>query len=180
MIIAQKKRKENIIEYILYMWYVEDLIRANRFDSDEIGRTLVNAYDCPEDVRPSIAQWYEELMDMMRTEGVKEKGHIQINKIVVMQLDELHLSLVKSPQDTLYHSVYFKTLPLIVQLRAKAGDEPQSEIETCLTAIYGYSILKLKESEVTPLTVEGMKQIATFLAMLSERYKEYKNSNPTS
>ena len=28
MIIAQKKRKENIAEYLLYMWQIEDLIRA--------------------------------------------------------------------------------------------------------------------------------------------------------
>ena len=27
MIIAQQKRKENIAEYLLYMWQVEDMIR---------------------------------------------------------------------------------------------------------------------------------------------------------
>ena len=32
MIIARQKRKENIAEYLLYMWQVEDLIRANKFD----------------------------------------------------------------------------------------------------------------------------------------------------
>ena len=34
MIIARQKRKENIAEYLLYMWQVEDLIRANKFDMD--------------------------------------------------------------------------------------------------------------------------------------------------
>ena len=34
MIIARRKRKENIAEYLLYMWQVEDLIRANNFDMD--------------------------------------------------------------------------------------------------------------------------------------------------
>ena len=28
MIIAKKKKNENIAEYILYMWQIEDLIRA--------------------------------------------------------------------------------------------------------------------------------------------------------
>ena len=32
MIVAKQKRKENIAEYLLYMWQVEDLIRANQFD----------------------------------------------------------------------------------------------------------------------------------------------------
>ncbi|WP_347164130.1 DUF4924 family protein, partial [Parabacteroides merdae] len=38
MIIARRKRKENIAEYLLYMWQVEDLIRANNFDMDSIRR----------------------------------------------------------------------------------------------------------------------------------------------
>ena len=38
MIIARRKRKENIAEYLLYMWQVEDLIRANNFDMDYKGR----------------------------------------------------------------------------------------------------------------------------------------------
>lgn len=39
MIIARQKRKENIAEYLLYMWQVEDLIRANKFDMDSINRS---------------------------------------------------------------------------------------------------------------------------------------------
>ena len=41
MIIARQKRKENIAEYLLYMWQVEDLIRANKFDMDSINRTVI-------------------------------------------------------------------------------------------------------------------------------------------
>ena len=41
MIIAKQKRKENIAEYLLYMWQIEDLIRANNFDMDLIRRTVI-------------------------------------------------------------------------------------------------------------------------------------------
>ena len=61
MIIARQKRKENIAEYLLYMWQVEDLIRANKFDMDSINRTVIAHYDQPEEVKKEIAQWYEEL-----------------------------------------------------------------------------------------------------------------------
>ena len=44
MIIARRKRKENIAEYLLYMWQVEDLIRANQFDLDSIRRTVIAQY----------------------------------------------------------------------------------------------------------------------------------------
>ena len=40
MIIARQKRKENIAEYLLYMWQVEDLIRANKFDQPHGDRPL--------------------------------------------------------------------------------------------------------------------------------------------
>ena len=63
MIIARQKRKENIAEYLLYMWQVEDLIRANKFDMDSINRTVIAHYDQPEEVKKEIAQWYEELID---------------------------------------------------------------------------------------------------------------------
>ena len=172
MLIAQKKRKENISEYLLYMWQVEDLIRANHFDSDEIRRNLVDRYDQPAAVKDEIARWYEELADMMRQEGVMERGHIQLNKNVIIALTDLHLRLLKSPKEMIYGSMYYKTLPYIVQLRAKSGGEDIPEIETCFTAVYGYLVLRMQGKEVSAETVEAIKQISAFLALLAEKYKD--------
>lgn len=172
MLIAQKKRKENISEYLLYMWQVEDLIRANHFDSDEIRRNLVDRYDQPADVKDEIARWYEELADMMRQEGVMERGHIQLNKNVIIALTDLHLRLLKSPKEMIYGSMYYKTLPYIVQLRAKSGGEDIPEIETCFTAVYGYLVLRMQGKEVSAETLEAIKQISAFLALLAEKYKD--------
>ncbi len=172
MLIAQKKRKENISEYLLYMWQVEDLIRANHFDSDEIRRNLVDRYDQPAAVKDEIARWYEELADMMRQEGVMERGHIQLNKNVIIALTDLHLRLLKSPKEMIYGSMYYKTLPYIVQLRAKSGGEDIPEIETCFTAVYGYLVLRMQGKEVSAETLEAIKQISAFLALLAEKYKD--------
>ena len=172
MLIAQKKRKENISEDLLYMWQVEDLIRANHFDSDEIRRNLVDRYDQPAAVKEEIARWYEELADMMRQEGVKERGHIQLNKNVIIALTDLHLRLLKSPKEMIYGSMYYKTLPYIVQLRAKSGGEDIPEIETCFTAVYGYLVLRMQGKEVSTETLEAIKQISAFLALLAEKYKD--------
>lgn len=172
MLIAQKKRKENISEYLLYMWQVEDLIRANHFDSDEIRRNLVDRYDQPAAVKEEIARWYEELADMMRQEGVMERGHIQLNKNVIIALTDLHLRLLKSPKEMIYGSMYYKTLPYIVQLRAKSGGEDIPEIETCFTAVYGYLVLRMQGKEVSAETLEAIKQISAFLALLAEKYRD--------
>lgn len=162
MIIAQQKRKENICEYLLYMWQVEDLIRANHFDMEQIWQHVVSRYQQPDEVKEKIAVWYEELIDMMRSEGVLESGHIQLNKNVIISLTDLHLRLLKSPKEMVYGATYYKTLPYIVQLRAKSGGAEVPEIETCFTALYGYLMLRMQGKEVSSETMEAIRQISSF------------------
>ncbi len=171
MIIAQQKRKENICEYLLYMWQVEDLIRANHFDMEQIRQHVVSRYQQSDEVKEKIAVWYEELIDMMRSEGVMESGHIQLNKNVIISLTDLHLRLLKSPKEMVYGATYYKTLPYIVQLRAKSGGTEVPEIETCFTALYGYLMLRMQGKEVSSETMEAIRQISSFLAMLAEKYR---------
>ena len=172
MIIARQKRKENIAEYLLYMWQVEDLIRANHFDIDSIRRTVISQYDQPYEVKEEIAACYGELIEMMRSEGVMEKGHIQLNKNVIIALTDLHLQLLKSTKEMIYGAAYYKTLPYIVQLRAKSGGEELPELETCFNAIYGFLLLRMQGKPVSPETQEAIKQISSFLALLAEKYRE--------
>lgn len=171
MIIARQKRKENICEYLLYMWQVEDLIRANHFDMDEIRDKVIARYNQPDEVKEEIARWYEELIEMMRSEGVKESGHIQLNKNVIITLTDLHLRLLKSPKEMIYGAAYYKTLPYIVQLRAKSGGNDIPELETCFTAVYGYLMLRMQGKEISAETLGGIKQISSFLALLAEKYR---------
>ena len=49
MIIASQKRKENIAEYLLYMWQIEDIIRAYKLDIDTIDEQIVSKYNVPDD-----------------------------------------------------------------------------------------------------------------------------------
>lgn len=74
MIIASQKRKENIAEYILYMWQVEDIIRANDLDIDKIRKNVIDRFNLTDAQRTEMEQWYESLIDMMRREGVTEKA----------------------------------------------------------------------------------------------------------
>jgi hypothetical protein len=176
MIVARQKRKENIVEYLIYMWQIEDLIRANRFDIEQIRRTLIDAYEQPEEVRQEITRWYEELIEMMRSEGVTESGHIQVNKNVLIALTDLHLRLLKDPEEMVYGALYYKTLPYIIQLRAKSGGIEMPELETCFTALYGYLLLRLQHKDIHPETLEAVKQINTYLSFLAEKYREEKES----
>ena len=66
MIIASQKRKENIAEYLLYMWQIEDLIRANGLDIERIRQSVINNYPAEPAQLRDMAEWYESLIDMMR------------------------------------------------------------------------------------------------------------------
>ena len=50
MIVAQKKRRENIIEYLLYMWQVEDLIRAANVTEEGIENLILPRYQGDEEM----------------------------------------------------------------------------------------------------------------------------------
>lgn len=170
MIIASKKRKENIAEYILYMWQIEDLIRANGLDIDKIKANVIDSFSLDEAQKVEMTQWYESLIDMMRREGVVEKGHLQINKNMLNQLVRLHQALLNDPEFPEYSAEFYRTLPVIVELRSKAGEAKVGEIETCFTALYGMLMMRLQKKEMSKETLDALKQISRFITLLSRDF----------
>lgn len=170
MIIASQKRKENIAEYLLYMWQIEDIIRANDFDIDKITKNVIDRYDITDAQRREMIEWYESLIDMMRREDVTKSGHLQINRNVLSDMVRLHQALLKDPRFADYSAEFYRTLPYIVELRSKAGDNKAGEIETCFNALYGMLMLRLQGKEISPDTMNAIKQISAFIALLAKDY----------
>lgn len=170
MYIASQKHKENIAEYLLYMWQIEDIIRANGLDIDKIKANVIDQYHLDESRTRQLTEWYESLIDMMRREGVEKAGHLQINKNVLSQLVALHQALMADPRFGDYTQKFYKTLPYIVELRSRAGEEPKGEIETCFNALYGMLMLRLRHREVSAATQEAISQIAAFIAQLTQYF----------
>lgn len=170
MYIASQKRKENIAEYILYMWQIEDIIRANDCDIDRIKANIIDRSGLDEARRNEMTEWYESLIDMMRREGVTKSGHLQLNHNILNQLVQLHQALLADPAFPEYTAEFYKTLPYIVELRSKAGDSKVGEIETCFTALYGMLMMRLQKKEIGPDTQEAIKQITRFIALLAKDF----------
>ena len=63
MLIAKKLKEENIAEYLLYMWQIEDIIRANKLDIDIIDKQIISGFEQPQNVKNEIREWYENLID---------------------------------------------------------------------------------------------------------------------
>ena len=160
------------------MWQVEDLIRACHLDEQQIDQLLVGRFRALEGITEeqltATREWYLQLRYMMLTEGHRETGHLQITQNVIIDLTDLHLRLLKQGQDAIYTSCFYSTLPYIVELRGKEGEEKAGELETCFTALYGLLLLRMQHKEVSEQTQVAMNQISKFLGLLSEKYKEWK------
>lgn len=172
MLIAQKLRKENIAEYLIYMWQIEDLIRAKNLDIDTISKDIIDGFDQSPEMRQEIKDWYTSLIEMMLIEGVKEIGHLAINKNVIIQLTDLHLQLLKSSKHTDYSAAYYNALPHIVALRAKSTKTDIPEIETCFTALYGYLLMKIQGKDISGETQAAIAQISNLLRILSMKFQQ--------
>ena len=146
MLIAQKLRKENIAEYLLYMWQVEDIIRAYGCNLMQIKKEYISRFDCTDEQKEEMVDWYGNLIRMINQEGCREKGHIQINKLVLQQLSELHAQLLNSPKFPFYSTEYYKVLP------------------------FGTMLLRLQNKEITQNTANAVKEITTFIGMLNDYY----------
>ncbi|MFV0468530.1 MAG: DUF4924 family protein [Dysgonomonas sp.] len=177
MLIAQQKKKENIAEYLLYMWQVEDMIRAYNFDIDSIQLNIIDKFEQPDNVKRQIREWYENLIEMMILENIKESGHLQILKNLIIELTDLHLRLMKSPQESFYIATYYNTLPYIVELRAKTTDKSIPELENCFSALYGFLLLRIQKKEISEETLKAINQISSFIRILAEKYNSEKNGD---
>lgn len=174
MFISRQLKEKNIAEYLIYMWQVEDMIRANGCDIEKIKKNIVDAYPLSEEQKAELTEWYADLIEMMRSEGVTEKGHLQINKNIITWLTDLHLQLMRSSKFPYYNAAYYKALPYIVELRAKGANKEEPELETCFEALYGILLLKLQKKEISEETRKAQEAISTLLAMLSNYYIEDK------
>lgn len=170
MYIAKKIRETSIAEYLLYMWQIEDLIRAYGCSLPRIRKEYISKFsDYTDEQKEEEADWFGNLIRMMNEEGKREAGHLSINNVVLQDLADLHQQLLESNRFPFYNAEYYKVLPFIVELRRK-GNADAGEIETCLNALYGIMVLRLKQKEISPETEHAIKEISTFIGMLSDYY----------
>ena len=169
MFVAQELRKKSIAEYLLYMWQIEDIIRAYGCSLPVIKKNYVDRFDFTSEQREEELDWFGNLIRMMNEEGKREGGHLNINKVILKDVIDLHGMLLQSTKFPIYNAEYYKVLPFIVELRQR-GDKDLNEIETCLDALYGGMMLRLQKKNITPETERAIKEITVFIGLLSDYY----------
>jgi len=174
MIAAQQKRKENIVEYILYIYQIEDLIRAFQFNISNIEMQLVSQYQVDEKTGVEILDWYKNLVIMMEKEGIREKGHLQFLKNQINELNEFHLKLMETEIDKEYVGVFQSISGLITELNQK-NNSVKNDLQISFDAIYGFLLLKIQKKNITNETTEAFKRLSSWLSLLSKLYKDFES-----
>lgn len=171
MIIAQQKKRENIAEYVIYMFQVEDMMRACNNDLDTVKSRIISQYRQTPEKMKEIEYWYENILALMKNEGVEQKGHLQEVINIIDDMTDVHLRLLRSPLHPDYKVAYQEAAPVIGQSILKTRREGASEIEVCLEMLYMILLMKLQHKEISSDTMFGVQKISRLLAILSAKYK---------
>ncbi len=172
MKIAKQLKDTNVAEYLLYMWQLEDTLRAYGCDADRVREEYVSRFDLDDAERFEEGEWLAALCQMMREEGKTERGHLQINQGTLSLLTDLHLQLLQSTKHPFYSAAYYKALPFIVELRSRNGHTDMPELENCFELMYGTMLLRLQKKAISKETQEAITHVSHLLALLADAWRK--------
>lgn len=163
--IATQKLKNNIAEYILYMYQMEDLIRAYDFNLEEIRNYVVSHYPIPDHEKGKTLDWFEEIATEMRASGIEKRGHLAQTQEYVDTLAKIHWEIIKTDKN--YFHLFQKAKPHILQLVMEAADDnPGHEIQVCLHSIYGQLLARLHGRKIPPSVLESNERFGDLVSYL--------------
>ncbi|MDZ4821992.1 MAG: DUF4924 family protein [Flavobacteriales bacterium] len=173
MSLAEQKQKQNIAEYLLFMWQMEDLVRAVEFDAEQLD-TFVRSYTPSAEAFETEKQWFRELVKKMRGEKVENRGHISEVHELLFELSFLHNTLLNVIKDKTYLDLHHRAQPNIVEYQKRNGGKSSNDVESCLVSLYGLLVLRLKKEPVSEETEGAMKTFSDMLARLAQQYRNMK------
>lgn len=172
MFLSREIRSTNIAEYLLYMFHLEDMMRAMDLDENKIDKFISGTY--PEESRAEAREWYKNINEMMKYEGVQEKGHIHIITNQIRDLEEFFLKL-KNNNDEGFNKAYSLVSPVFDKIRSRKSPESISVAEMALNIMYWFMAQKLAGNKVSDMQTKQIRNISAFLAVLSSRFNQYEN-----
>jgi hypothetical protein len=169
--IAERKKSQNIGEYLVYMYQMEDLIRSYQGNMEEIGQYVVSHYPVSEDEKENIKTWFAGLAASMKQQELMQKGHLQELQDLVQQLLELHYQLLKTDANYVvtFHSA---KAHLLEAVEAAQTEEVGNEIQICLNGVYGLLLCRLLGKNVSDRQLEAADAFGNVLSHLNFSYQQ--------
>ncbi len=172
MDIAQAKRKENIAEYILYLWQIEDLLRAMQFSPEAIYSQLVARREVAEEQKQIFLLWYMDIVNLLREEGKEERGHLNHTLHLIADMHNLHLQLLQLPIGDHYRSTFARLEPELPRLRQIVGGAEMTDTELCFRALYAAMLYRIKGDGEKGAVKDTIEFVSPVVAELSSYYRK--------
>ena len=145
------QKRDNIAEYILYLWQIEDYLRA---------------FPAQAESNPEL----HDLSQMMHEENILQGGHLQLAQNALSEMEDLHAELLT--QEATYRAALLQLTPSLNLLKAKTDRPTMSDIEACLLLLYQIMMLRLQKRDISPETTLVQRQATEVLRYLSRAYRD--------
>jgi hypothetical protein len=177
--IAKSKLQENVAEYILYMYQIEDLIRSFQFDLDKIMQDFVLPQLPDRSFETQYRHWYGDLIQQMKSQKIEEKGHLYLIQEVMIELSYLHNTLLNLANDEKYKTIYETALDHIEAFKEKSNLKDKNHIEIMFHALYMKFLLKLQKKEISSESEDAFDAMRVVVAYLTRAYHQMKRGELT-
>lgn len=172
MINPEEKRKENVIEYVLYLFHTEDILRSLSLNLITVEEVLIEPENLKPEEKIALKNRYESMIEEMERLNLENSGHIEEVYQIIGELSYLHNTLLTKLNDKTYEKLWNEALPFLKELESKANETAKNPIELCFNGLYGVMVLKMKKQKVSDPTVAAMQTLSNLLKYLGKTYKE--------
>ena len=177
MLIAQQKIKENIAEYILYMYQIEDVIRAYQFDLNAILENYVKPQLPDNSFLSQYTKWYTDLITNLKSQRIEKTGHLHEINEVMIEISYLHTTLINMVKDQKYITLFEVAIVNIEDFKEKSNLKDKNHIEIAFHALYMKLLLRLQKKEISAESEAAFDTMRILLAYLAKAYHQMKNGS---
>ncbi len=168
MLLADKKKENNISEYIIYMYQTELLIRNFEFDIEKIKvHVFGNIADekmSPEEKEKNLA-WYQSVLSDMENEGLQKEGHLSYVQEEVEKLSTLSIELLGSNED--YRTIFNAARPAIRENIQASEGLITNPIQACINGVFGLLLARMNGKEIPEAIQQQLEHFGNVLSFLS-------------
>jgi len=172
MIVSEKKKRENIAEYVIYMWQLEDIVRAHGHDAGSVYRFIMGEAQVDPQLGESILKWYQDICN--RVSKLSKGAHLEEVSETLQELSLLHGMLLTTIMDADYLKIFENARSAIEELKERAGTRAVGDVEACFNGMYGIFLLDIQKKEISKATKDAIIPIRELLKALSQKYTEMK------
>ena len=152
------------------MYHIEELIRANHLNIEELEKNVISRYSLPQEQMSELRSWYQNLLTQMVQDGIAESGHLESLRELIFKLNDLHIQLLNTIGEERYVELYQWAKDIIAELKQKMKLPEITEMEVCINGLYGYKLLKLKDNDISQETAQAMAVMSQLLGYVTRKY----------